>query len=116
MVTTFRRIMDALRPFGYPCVRDVYEGGESDRWFTYNYADDYGAGYADDEPGFAIVNVQVHFFLPWKEEFTHLKNRIRAALFDQGFTFPEVTVLLEEDVGIRHLVFECDIEEEFADE
>ena len=45
-----------------------------------------------------------------------MKNRIRTALFDQGFTFPEVTVLLEEDVGIRHLVFECDIEEEFADE
>mgnify|MGYP006865385504 CR=1 FL=1 len=114
-MTTFEKIMKALRPFGYPCVRDVYEGGESDRWFTYNYADDYGDGYSDDEPGFAIVSVQIHFFLPWKEEFIHVKNKIRKALLDQDFTFPEVTVLLEKDTGIRHLIFECETEEEVSE-
>jgi len=115
-MTTFQKIIEALRPFGCPCVPDIYKDGESDKWFTYNYASDYGTGYSDDEPEFAIVSIQVHLFLPEREDFIHLKKKVRRALFNQGFTFPEVTVLLEKDTGTRHLVFECDIEEDLMEE
>lgn len=58
-----------------------------------------------------IVEVQIHFFLPYEEDFTRVKNKIRNAIFRQGFTFPEIHILEDENPDIRHLVFECKIEE-----
>lgn len=110
-MTTFEKIIAAIAPFGFPHVPDLYSGS-SDRWITYNYADDYGGSFADDLPETVIVSVQVHLFLPLQENFTQLKNQVRNALFEQGFTFPSITIQTEEERGIRHIIFECDIEEE----
>lgn len=110
-MTTFEKIQKAMEPFGYPCVPDVYKGAEK-RWITYNYADDYGADFADDAPETVINSVQVHLFLPQNEPFIQLKKKIREALFEAGFTFPEITVQTEGKEEIRHIIFECDIEEE----
>lgn len=115
-MTAFQKIIEAIRPFGYPYAPDIYRDGGADRWFTYNYAADYGVEFADDEPETVVADVQVHLFLPQKADFIRLKNRVRNALFEQGFTFPEVTVLTEADTKIRHIIFECEIEEEIADE
>ena len=51
--------------------------------------------------------------MPEKENFIKIQNKIRKALFEQGFTFPQVTVLTENKK--RHLVFECEIEEEMEE-
>lgn len=110
-MTTFEKIIQAIEPFGYPHSPCVYTGPE-DHWFTYNYADDYGVNYADDEPQSVINQIQLHFFLPANEDYTEIKNRIRNALFRQGFTFPEITLLDDPDPKLRHVVFECEIEEE----
>lgn len=110
-MTAFENIVEVIKSFGYPYSPGVYEG-EKKKYFTYNYADDRGGLYADNTPETTIVSVQVHFFLPLKENFIKEKNQIRQALFQQGFTYPEVTILTENEEKIRHIVFECDIEEE----
>ena len=111
-MTEYEKIIEAVKGFGYPYAPDVYTGNK-DRYFVYNYADEKGDLYADDSPGTVVASVQVHFFLPADENFIRIKNQIRDALFRQGFTFPAVTVLREGKK--RHIVFECDIEEEMED-
>lgn len=108
-MTTFEKIVQAIKLFGYPYEPDLYTGGES-RYFTYNYADDRGLLYGDNLPVETINSVQVHFFLPLGESFTAEKKRIRRALLAEGFTYPRITVIREEKMN--HLIFECDIEEE----
>lgn len=110
-MTTFEKIIQAIKSFGYPYSPGMYTGPEK-RWFTYNYVDDYGDNYADDAPQSIINRVQVHFFLPAQDDYTGIKNQIRGALFEQGFTFPEIAVLDDSDPKLRHIVFECEIEEE----
>lgn len=112
-MTTFDKIIAAIEPFGFPHAPDVYRE-KAQRWFTYNYADDYGTDFSDDEPGAVIVSIQVHLFLPIDDNFIELKNKVRRAIFRNGFTFPEITVLTEDDEKLRHIIFECDIIEEGA--
>lgn len=110
-MTTFEKIITAIQPFGYPYAQDVYVG-ESDHWFTYNYVSDYGDLYSDDEPAEIVVSVQVHLYLPLQEEFIELKNRVRRAIYAQGFTLPQITFQMTEDKVYRHMIFTCNIEEE----
>lgn len=110
-MTTFEKIIQAIKPFRYPYSPGTYTGSEK-RWFTYNYVEDYGDNYADDTPQSVINRIQLHFFLPAQDDYTEIKNRIRDALFKQGFTFPEISVLDDPDPKLRHIAFECEIEEE----
>ena len=109
-MTAFQNIVEAIKGFGYPYEPDLYTGTDK-KYFTYNYADDRGDLYGDNEPGTIIASVQVHFFLPIGENFIREKNKIRKALFQQGFTYPEATIETEKENEIRHIIFECDIEE-----
>ena len=109
-MTTFEKIRRALKPLNLPGEPDIYDGPE-ERYYTYNYAGDYGSDYADDAPETVINSVQVHLFLPRNEPFAEIKNKVRNALFKEGFTFPEITVRIEDDKKTRHIIFECDIEE-----
>ena len=112
-MTTFEKIIAAIEPFGCPHAPDVYRE-KAQRWFTYNYADDYGTNYSDDAPGAVIASIQVHLFLPIDDDFIRIKNKVRRAIFQQGFTFPEITVLTEDDEKLRHIIFECDTIEKGA--
>ena len=111
-MTEFEKVIKAIRDFGFPYEPDVYTG-KSEKYFVYNYADERGIAFADDAPEVVKADIQVHFFLPADENFIKIKNRIRSALFRQGFTYPEVTVLKEGKK--RHIVFECAIEEEMEE-
>lgn len=111
-MTAFENIVNAIREFGFPYKPDSYEG-PSDHYFIYNYADERGELYRDDGPDHVVASVQVHFFLPINENYLGIKGRIRAALFEHGFTFPEVTSKI--DNKSRHIIFECDIEEDMEE-
>ncbi len=111
-MTEFEKIITAIEPFGFPYAPDIYKGGE-ESFFVYNYADGRTVLYADNEPKAVVASVQVHLYLPAEENFILLKNKVRRALHKQGFTYPEVTVLRE--AKKRHIVFECDIEEEMEE-
>jgi hypothetical protein len=112
-------IIAALKKFNYPCKPDIYTGTEK-RYFTFNCADDRGTDFGDNKPGGNVLSMQVHYVLPWKDgtkEINYLKEKkeIRKALFEAGFTYPRVTVLLDKTNNIRHLVYECEIEEKMED-
>lgn len=110
------KVIGALKEFGCPCKPDIYTGSET-RYFTFNAADERGQNFGDNRPGCVVLYMQIHFFCPWKEdgkEVNYLteKKKIREALFKAGFTFPEVTALLDKEKNVRHIIFECEIEEE----
>lgn len=108
-MSAFEKIVSAIKEFGYPYEPDIYRG-EKKKYFTFNYADERATLFADDSIEVVVASVQIHFFLPYRENFISEKNRISKALFKEGFTYPEVTILKENDT--RHIIFECDIEEE----
>ena len=110
-MTVNETIICALKKFGYPCRPDLYDGEEK-KYFTFNYADERGADFGDNEPGCIASSMQIHFFLPLDENCIKEKKKVREALFSAGFTYPEVTELTEKENNIRHIVYECDIAEE----
>lgn len=105
-------IINALKPFGYPCKQNIYDGSE-EKYFIFNYADETGANFGDNEPGCILCSMQIHFFLPVSINHLSEKKKVREALFAAGFTYPVVTELIENKV--RHIVYECDITEERED-
>ena len=48
-MTAFGAIQAALTPFGYPVKPYVYDGAEV-IYFVYNYEDNHGADFGDDDP------------------------------------------------------------------
>ncbi len=110
-MTAMEAIVKAVKQFEYPYSPHIYTGGEK-HWFTYNYAADTGEDFGDDKPSCNRASMQVHFFLPIKEDFQPIKKKIRKALHNEGFSYPNVVMLEENDVMMRHLIFECEYLEE----
>lgn len=110
-MTTYEKIIKAMEPFGWPHAPDLYTG-KAERFFYYNYADDRGLGFGDDGCDLSVAYVQVHVWLPMKDNIVTLKRKIRDRLVEQGFTYPSIENLTEDSMRMRHLVFECEIEEE----
>ena len=115
-MSALSRIKAALDGFGYPVEPDVYTGDATDRWFTYNYADDRGTKFSDDEPEENLVSMQVHHFMPKTVSFTAFKEQVREALVAQGFEYPAVTAFIDPDSSKRHLIFEFDGIEDLGEE
>ena len=109
-------IIDTLSPIGYPVAYIKYTpfSGEtpSNKYITFNFADDRGINFADDVPQSGLISVQIHFFAPLNFNHIAIKKDIRVRLFNAGFTYPEIITLTENDNGIIHLVYECEIEVE----
>lgn len=110
-MTVNEKIKQALSPLGIPVVADFYGGGK-DEYFTFNYADDRAVDFGDDAPQHIVAYMQIHWFMPRQKDYLAGKKKIRNILFQAGFTYPEVTVMTEGD--IRHVIFECEIEDEDA--
>lgn len=111
-MTVNQIIIEALKSFGIPIVPNFYEG-ESEEYITFNYADDRAALYADNDPVTNISYMQIHYFLPSNKDYLEDKKKMRKALHKSGFTYPGVTELVESDNKIRHIIFECEIENEY---
>lgn len=112
-MTVFEKIVEAIKPFNYPYSPDVYTGCE-DRYFVYNYADERGSLFADNEAQEVTVSIQLHFYMPLNDKFSKIKRDIKKALVKQGFTYPEITILHDDDK--RHIIFESDMEIEMEEE
>ena len=109
-MNTFEKIVHAIEKFRLPLCAGCLYRRRRRHFFTYNYATDKGAIWGDNGAEAVTADIQLHFFLPAADNFIKIKKEIRNALTEAGFTFPEITVLKEEDT--RHIVFECEIEEE----
>lgn len=110
-MTVNEKIIQALTPLDIPVTADFYGGGEEE-YITFNYADDRGGDFGDNAPLHAVAYMQIHYFAPMEKNYLSIKKRIRKALFTTGFTYPDVTDATLTGEGIRHLVFECNIENE----
>ena len=102
-------IKTCLDTNGYPAEFNDYDGLAL-TFFTFNFADERGNLFSDDEPEMVQTSVQIHFFSPKTFNHLALKNKVRNDLFALGFSFPTVQTFYEDD-GINplnHLVFECE--------
>ena len=97
-MTVNRKIIDALAFLKIPVAESFYDGKEEE-YITFETPIDSGADFGDDEPGKIIVQVRVHWWIPIKKNYLAEKKKIRNALHDP-------------DTLIRHVLFECEIEEE----
>lgn len=110
-------ILDTLKPLGHPVVFNIYEGEwidgkfvKKDIYITFNYEDERGELFADDEPITDIAYLQIHLFAPINFNFMSLKKQIRSRLFRAGFSYPTITTIYEEETKTNHLVYQCSIE------
>lgn len=111
-MTVNQKIINALQFLQIPITADFFGGGKEE-YVTFNYVTDEGEVFADDEPTEDITGLQIHYFLPSDRNYLDNKRKIRKALLKAGCTYPDVTVLMEPDNKTRHIVFECEIENEF---
>ena len=111
-MTVNQRIIQALKAFNVPVTSDFFGGGNNE-YITFNYENDKGEVFADDLPTEDIASMQIHYFLPSSKDYLKIKKDIRNVLLDAGATYPNVTVLMEPDNKTRHLVFECEFENEY---
>lgn len=110
-MTVNETIIKALTPFGIPITPDFF-GGDKKEYFTFNYADDRAEEFGDNAPLNVVAYMQIHYFAPMNKDYLTVKKKVRKALFDAGFTYPDVTDATITEDRIRHLVFECEIENE----
>lgn len=114
-MTTFAKIKTALAPFGIPFSTDFNGGGESE-YLTINEAGDIGENFGDDSPNANVLSVQVHWVLPSRVDYLAKKQQIRDAIHNAGCTYPRVIAMNDEDLGVRHVIYEFDAEENCDEE
>lgn len=105
-------IVRTLRQFDLPVSDSLYEGTK-DEYFTYVLTEDSAEDMGDDLPMAYVTDVQIHYICPWTKSYSEMKRQIRAALVQAGFSPPEVSDYSDSKERIRHLIFECNIENEF---
>lgn len=108
-MTIHQKIKKALQDFGITVTEDFF-GGDNEEYITFNLATDKAVMYADDDPEHDVASVQIHWFLPVEKNYLAGKKEIRRSLHENGFTYPEVTVIVEPDNKTRHIVFVCNVE------
>ena len=103
-------IINALSKFNLPIALNNYKNKDNlDMYLVWNVSDDRCTYYADNEPLFDTVSVQVHLFIKDNINYLQLKKDIRNSLCDSNFTYPSVTMLHEDEEKLNHIVFECEI-------
>ena len=105
-------ITDALSGTGLPVAEQLYEG-KADEFITFNLADNPAEDFGDNDALSLVYYVQVHYVCRWEADYTTKVKQIRKALYGAGFTYPDLTDLSDRGERIRHLVFECSIENNF---
>lgn len=91
-----------------PVYPDYYDG-EKEKYITFNFPDESPVLYGDNRPKKIVVYVQVHLYLPLKMNYQAEKKEICKELASAGFRWPSVTILKENDVQKRHIIFETKI-------
>lgn len=100
-------IQAALTPLGLPVSPNIYTGTELEYIVT-NYST-IPEVYAERAPRAARYLVQVHYYLPHRQNPNLTIRQISRALWEHGSTWPGVTNASDSDG--QHYVLEC----EFAD-
>lgn len=108
-MTWAEEVRNAVAALGIPCVQGEWEGGGEPRYMVFDgiLIPD---GYADDEPRYERVLIQLHLFAPAGDNTMALRKDIKLALKEAGFSYPsELSVSeggLQREPGVQHIVFE----------
>lgn len=112
-----RKIIKTLEFAGYPIAQTSY-AGKSETYFVFRI-DKVPTEFTDDAPGYDIAMIQIHLFAPFTLNTRKLRQQVRKAFFDAGFTYPVIVDASEtersSDGTEQHIVFECEIEEVIED-
>lgn len=108
-MTIHQKIKTALASLNIPVKEDFYGGG-LEEYITWTLTRDRAALIADEKPVNEVSEVMIHYFLPRNKAYTTTRKSIRQLLLAADFTWPTVTVIEEPDGKTRHIVFECEIE------
>lgn len=95
---------------GYPVEFNKYEGSAYP-YFVFNFADERGVEFCDDQPEMIETSIQIHLFCLATFNHLALKNKVRNDLSALYFSFPTVQTFEETDesgIRLNHLVFECE--------
>ena len=92
-------------------VCDSVYNGTLTPYVVYNISDSRGEVFSDDKPKIDATAMQIHYFCKVTDKYLPDKARIRKALFDAGFTYPQITTIYEEVTKMLHIVFECEVSE-----
>ena len=84
-------------------IKEKVDEEPAETYYAFNYST-HGTGYADDEPTGEVSMVQVHLIAPLNVNVSGLVKQTKQALYNAGFTWPQVTDA-SDDKG-RHKVFE----------
>lgn len=103
-MTLNQRLIAALEPLGLPVVPDV-DTKHRPRVLVFNY-DLLPFQPADNRPLWYRALIQVHLYLPLKENGVGLAGQVAAALAGAGMTWPEIIDATDEET--QHRVFECE--------
>lgn len=98
-----------LETYGYP-VAYLKSSTSKDIYFVFNFDDQRGLLYGSDTPEIDVYSLQVHFFAPITFDNVELKNKIKKDLLDNGWTYPVVTEIYEDETKKVHLIFSCEKE------
>lgn len=98
-----------LDSYGYP-VTYLNSNTSKDKYFVFNFDDQRGLLYGDDIPNIDVYSLQVHFFSPITFDNVDLKEKLKKDLLDNGWTYPIVTEIYEDDTDKVHLIFSCEKE------
>ena len=101
--------MDLLKPLGYPISYISYAGTE-DKYFVFNYITEEGLLFADDKAIYDTYPMQIHFFAPSSFNHLSIKKQVKDLLIENGFAYPRIRTLYEQDTKYNHLVFETEKE------
>ena len=108
-MTLYQKIDEALSSLGIPIEEDFFGDGQTE-YITFTLTRDSAAVMADGEPAYETALLAIHWFLPRSKEYADTQKKIRRLLLDADFTWPTVTVIVEPDNKTRHIVFECEVE------
>lgn len=110
-MTVNEKIIKTLKPFGLP-VREKFSNDDKEEYFTFNITDDRASEFGDNRPTAVTVKMQIHYVAPISKNYLDLKKKVRKALFENGFDYPEVSDETETGDTVRHIVFETAILDE----
>ena len=100
-------LIEALKEFG-PVAFEQYQG-KKETYFVYNYEDEKGVGYADDDAQYQRHFIQIHYYTPNSMYNETDKSRIRRKILD----FASVTkthTTKETDTNLMHVIFSTEID------
>lgn len=96
---------------GLDVAPDKYHGN-NEEYITFNYADERGELFAEDDVLYDIASMQVHVFLKESANYLAMKKKVKDYLESIDAYGTSVTTIFEDDTRKRHMIFEFDYSKE----